>query len=1220
MAQIPLIDDAYINEIIKSNGPYNPLLIKTQGAKMRELIKLLRDRMEQGDTGVVRTTGDQNISGTKTFTLVKAEGISVNNLANPDLSTVISTVNGIETKLLNLSAGAFAVQVSSAGLSALRTQTLQDKSGVIALTDDIQNERVHLIAGTGISLNGTYPDITINTTGIDATPDATTLIRGKIRLSGDLAGNADAPTVPGLAGKESLTNKSTDVNLGNSNSLYPSQNAVKSYIDNAGFEQLSNKQNSLTIDGTGVKYPTVDAVNASFTTLFPQGELGQILRNGESGDNSYIPYDNVIEGSYITTDAELATAKGQIISKAEIFNTWKRYAIGGNPDKPQAQDTIKTGKIPMIADQTNSWVYEAANDIIRSTFNAGSHIGFVSNKPLMNYIHRTTLSVTSNTGTPDNDKIGLVIAFTEDANDMVTNEAYGLNPANFSWPIDVTSPTIPNQHHLIVYRNRNGINNSYTVMYNFNNIGSIVIKEGSNLGVWGTANNWPGVEVDIEVLREGDTITIRTTDFSDAPGGKGVLRFPITINLNDYPELLKFKGPQRYGYMVQSQINATYKNISINDGINEIYDLRDGSIWALNSNNDYEISSDRNVFNELLPKSIVFNPITKKFIYVSKLNKWEIINNSTDLAPYQLLSQKGQPNGYAVLDSDGLVPFSQLKQSIANEANMLVARGALGEIFAHNGNFSGYLNLGIGPTIKFGIEDGASFGVGSLGISTSGLPLAVGKTQSTINVGTYDMIRFGWHVGVAGNAPVRTSIATKVTATSSDYGLAFLTSSGAGTPTEKLVINHNGHLSLNTAPVISAGTYDIITRNNSTGIIEKIPSTVLDGNVKLTGEQTINGKKTFTANTFFEGINILGTDISSRFRYAPGIQAGSGAIATFDTGGYMTSSPSVFADFRGMKIGSTIWNSAAVLNVESKTKGFLMPFMTASERTAINLIGLEYGPMGLQVYQTDGAYGNYTWHGSTLGWKRVITEEMLPGLIDLSSFELLSNKSTSQLLGTSNTLYPTQNAVKGYVDGLFTNVVNTTGNQTGIAGNKSFTGAASFIGLTSTAGLTSSGGNFSASGTQGSLSFTSGLFFTNTLGTHAQIRFDDLSPTKMRGRLVLNKRDGGNISGFAITPPLNGDSGGDYALPDNGGAPATLALRQDINNYYGSGNGSSTSIVIPHFKANINSGSDIIITPRNSASAGYSYVELDATNITIVYPIAPPSGTDNLHYTILIMP
>jgi hypothetical protein len=36
--------------------------------------------------------------------------------------------------------------------------------------------------------------------------------------------------------------------------------------------------------------------------------------------------------------------------------------------------------------------------------------------------------------------------------------------------------------------------------------------------------------------------------------------------------------------------------------------------------------------------------------------------------------------------------------------------------------------------------------------------------------------------------------------------------------------------------------------------------------------------------------------------------------------------------------------------------------------------------------------------------------------IDVNSLELLSNKSTTTTLGTSDTLYPTQNAVKAYVD------------------------------------------------------------------------------------------------------------------------------------------------------------------------------------------------------------
>jgi len=47
MEQIAPLDDQYIDEIIKSNLPYNPALNKTQGKKLRELIKLLRDRLEQ---------------------------------------------------------------------------------------------------------------------------------------------------------------------------------------------------------------------------------------------------------------------------------------------------------------------------------------------------------------------------------------------------------------------------------------------------------------------------------------------------------------------------------------------------------------------------------------------------------------------------------------------------------------------------------------------------------------------------------------------------------------------------------------------------------------------------------------------------------------------------------------------------------------------------------------------------------------------------------------------------------------------------------------------------------------------------------------------------------------------------------------------------------------------------------------------------------------------
>lgn len=50
MAQIPFLDDAYIDDIIKAIDPYDPGLNRTQGIKMRELIKLLRDYIKISNT------------------------------------------------------------------------------------------------------------------------------------------------------------------------------------------------------------------------------------------------------------------------------------------------------------------------------------------------------------------------------------------------------------------------------------------------------------------------------------------------------------------------------------------------------------------------------------------------------------------------------------------------------------------------------------------------------------------------------------------------------------------------------------------------------------------------------------------------------------------------------------------------------------------------------------------------------------------------------------------------------------------------------------------------------------------------------------------------------------------------------------------------------------------------------------------------------------------
>ena len=47
MAEIPPITDSYIDQVIKAANPANPAINRTQGADLRVLVKLLRDRLEQ---------------------------------------------------------------------------------------------------------------------------------------------------------------------------------------------------------------------------------------------------------------------------------------------------------------------------------------------------------------------------------------------------------------------------------------------------------------------------------------------------------------------------------------------------------------------------------------------------------------------------------------------------------------------------------------------------------------------------------------------------------------------------------------------------------------------------------------------------------------------------------------------------------------------------------------------------------------------------------------------------------------------------------------------------------------------------------------------------------------------------------------------------------------------------------------------------------------------
>lgn len=73
---VPPIDDSYIDAIIKSDGPYNPALNRTQGVKLRELMKRFRDYFEEQTPKLISQLA--NDSGYVTSSIIDGLASDVN--------------------------------------------------------------------------------------------------------------------------------------------------------------------------------------------------------------------------------------------------------------------------------------------------------------------------------------------------------------------------------------------------------------------------------------------------------------------------------------------------------------------------------------------------------------------------------------------------------------------------------------------------------------------------------------------------------------------------------------------------------------------------------------------------------------------------------------------------------------------------------------------------------------------------------------------------------------------------------------------------------------------------------------------------------------------------------------------------------------------------------------------------------------------------------------
>jgi hypothetical protein len=189
----------------------------------------------------------------------------------------------------------------------------------------------------------------VNTASSGVAPDATTSVKGIVRLQGDLAGTADTPTVPGLAGKEPTitagttgqyyrgdktfqTLDKTAVGLGNVDNTSDANKPVSSATTTALNTKANNTvtvtgATSLTGGGNLTANRTISLVNDSATP----GNTQYYGTDG-TGTKGFFPVPAATIANGSITPAKLNSdtpANGEVLSYNGTGFEWITPASGG---------------------------------------------------------------------------------------------------------------------------------------------------------------------------------------------------------------------------------------------------------------------------------------------------------------------------------------------------------------------------------------------------------------------------------------------------------------------------------------------------------------------------------------------------------------------------------------------------------------------------------------------------------------------------------------------------------------------------------------------------------------------------------------------------------------------------------------------------------------------------------------------------------------------------
>ena len=225
----------------------------------------------------------------------------------------------------------------------------------INFTPKVHTHNISDISGTKSEFNTSLIDGNFLFVGdVSNTPDTTTTSKGVIKLAGDLAGTADAPTVPGLATKvDKVTGKSllSDTEITRlatlSNYTHPTnhppsiitQDASNRFVtdaektawnakqSNLGYtpENVANKATTLTASST--LYPNNDAVIAGLATK--EDKANKVTSIGSSANDTNYPSELAVKTYADNLVVGMLNDRGTWDASGNVFPTTGGSGVGG---------------------------------------------------------------------------------------------------------------------------------------------------------------------------------------------------------------------------------------------------------------------------------------------------------------------------------------------------------------------------------------------------------------------------------------------------------------------------------------------------------------------------------------------------------------------------------------------------------------------------------------------------------------------------------------------------------------------------------------------------------------------------------------------------------------------------------------------------------------------------------------------------------------------------